>query len=266
MSRKLCLITGASAGIGAAFARKYAEEGWDLALTARRKDRLEALAKELTAQHDIDVLTISADLSDSRAPENIVEAIENQGRHVDALVNNAGYGLPGVFTSAPWRTHADFIQLMMTAPAHLIRLVLPGMQERKFGRIINVCSVAGYVPGARGHTLYGASKAFLIKTSQSLHLENRDKGVHVTALSPGFTYSEFHDVNNTREMVSQTGKWMWQSAEAVVESGYDAVENNVPMRVPGFHNKVITTLSRVLPESWALGIMAKQSEKIRDAS
>lgn len=266
MPRKLCLITGASAGIGAAFARKYASMGWDLALTARREDRLKALSDELTGEYGVEIITIAADLSDPRAPESITLAVEKAGREVDALINNAGFGLPGAYLSSPWRAHADFIQLMVTAPSHLIRLVLPGMQARNFGRIINIASVAGYVPGAKGHTLYAAAKAFLIKMSQSLHLENAGTGVYVTVLSPGFTWSEFHDVNNTREMLSKTGKWMWQSAEAVVESGYAASEANVPMRVPGFHNKVITTLSRILPESWALGLMAKQSEKIRDSA
>jgi len=263
MTRRLCLITGASAGIGAAFARKYAAEGWDVALAARRQDRLDALAAELERDHGVAALPVASDLSDPRAPERLVEAI---GRDIDGLVNNAGYGLPGAFTSSPWAAHADFIQLMMAAPAHLAHLVLPGMRERGFGRILNICSVAGYVPGARGHTLYGASKAFLIKMSQSLHLENKDAGVHLTALSPGFTWSEFHDVNETRDMVSKTPGWMWQSAEAVVESGYDAVERNVPMRVPGAWNKFLVGLSRVLHERWALGLMEKQSESIRDAT
>ncbi len=266
MTRPLCLITGASAGIGAAFARTYAANGWDLALSARRTERLKTLAEDLESEFGAASLIVPGDLSDPRAPERIVREIGEQGRRIDGLVNNAGFGLPGAYTSSDWDAHRDFIQLMITAPSHLVRLVLPGMAERGFGRIINVASVAGYVPGAKGHTLYGASKAYLIKMSQSLNLENRGKGVHVTALAPGFTYSEFHDVNDTRAMVSQTPKWMWQDADAVAEAGYEACEANAAMRVPGLHNKIIVGLSRVLPEPMALSIMARQSDKIRKAT
>lgn len=266
MTRPLCLITGASAGIGAAFARTYAAHGWDVALTARRTERLKTLGEDLESEFGAASLIVPGDLSDPRTPGRIVREIGEQGRRIDGLVNNAGFGLPGAYTSSDWDAHRDFIQLMITAPSHLARLVLPGMRERGFGRIVNIASVAGYAPGAKGHTLYGASKAYLIKMSQSLHLENRHKGVHVTALSPGFTYSEFHDVNATREMVGQTPKWMWQDAEEVAEAGYEACEANIPMRVPGLHNKIIVALSRVLPEPLALSLMARQSDKIRKAA
>jgi uncharacterized protein len=265
MARRLCLVTGASAGIGAEFARLFAERGYDLALTARRADRLEALAKELTNKWGASCLTISADLSDRAAPKNILDAIAAQGLQVDALVNNAGYGLQGNYLASSWADHAAFMQVLVEAPLELVHRVLPGMQARGFGRIINVASLAGHVPGAAGATLYGASKAFLIKFSQSLNLENLTTGVHVSALCPGFTVTEFHDVNGMREQISQMPKWMWQDARTVVEMGFDAAEANKAVQVTGGVNKTIAALAKLLPDAVAMGLMKSQLSKFRRA-
>jgi uncharacterized protein len=265
MVRRLCLVTGASAGIGAEFARLYAERGYDLALTARRSDRLEALGKELSDKWGATCLTISSDLADQSAPKAIIDEITAQGRHVDALVNNAGYGLQGNYMSSSWEQHAAFMQVLVEAPLELAHRLLPGMQERRFGRIINVASLAGHVPGAAGATLYGASKAFLIKFSQSLNLENLTTGVHVSALCPGFTKSEFHDVNGMREQISQMPKWMWQDARTVVEIGFEAVEANTAVVVTGGVNKTIAALVKLLPDGLAMGLMKSQLSKFRRA-
>jgi uncharacterized protein len=265
MARRLCLITGASAGIGAEFARLYAERGYDLALTARRTDRLDALGKELSEKWGATCLTISADLADRAAPEAIIAQIEGQGRHVDALVNNAGYGLQGNYLASSWEQHRDFMQVLVEAPLELAHRLLPGMQARKFGRIINVASLAGHVPGSAGATLYGASKAFLIKFSQSLNLENQTTGVHISALCPGFTRSEFHDVNGMREQINQMPNWMWLDARAVVEIGFDGVEANQAVVVSGGVNKTIAAVAKLLPDSIALGLMKSQMSKFRRA-
>ncbi len=188
------LVTGASAGIGAAFARELASRGISLVLTARREDRLRQLADDLAAKHGIRTECIAADLADPAAPEALCKEIAARGIAIDWLINNAGYGVPGSYLSQPWARHADFVQVLMTAPCHLAYLLLPGMQQRGYGRIANIASLAGHVPGSAGHTMYAASKAFLIKFSQSLALENRTRGVNVCAVCPGFTYSEFHDV------------------------------------------------------------------------
>jgi uncharacterized protein len=265
MARRLCLVTGASAGIGTAFARLYAERGYDLALTARRGDRLAELAKELKDKWGATCLTISADLADRTAPKAIVDAIEAEGRHVDALINNAGYGLQGNFLASSWEDHAAFMQVLVEAPLELAYRLLPGMQERKFGRIVNVASLAGHVPGSAGATLYGASKSFLIKFSQSLNLENQTTGVHVSALCPGFTHSEFHDVNGMREQISTMPNWMWLDARTVVEMGFDGVEANKAVVVTGNANKAIAAIAKLLPDSLALGLMKSQMSKFRRA-
>lgn len=260
MARKLALVTGASAGIGAAFARALAARGHDLALTARRADRLEALAGEVQRTHDVATHVVAADLADPSAPQAILAAL---GRAPDILINNAGYGLPGVYVKTTWAEQAAFIQVMTTAVAELCHRTIPAMQANGYGRIVNVASVAGLLPGSRGHTLYAASKAFLVKMSQSLNLECEGTGVHVSALCPGFTYSEFHDVNGTRGLVSRTPKWLWMHAEDVVEAGLAGVEANEPVVVPGSASKGIAALGKLLPDGLALAIMRAQSARFR---
>ena len=207
------LITGASAGIGAAFARELAARKVNLILTARRLERLQTLASELETAHSIKVEVIACDLADREAPRHLVAEIEQRGIQIDMLINNAGYGVTGYFLSQTWQTQADFIQVLMTAPTELCHRLLAGMRERGHGRIINVASLAGHIPGSAGQTLYSGAKSYLIKLSQALHLEYGHEGIHTCALCPGFTYSEFHDVTGSREMMSKLPKWMWMDAE-----------------------------------------------------
>jgi len=264
MARRLALITGASAGIGAAFARILASHGYDVALTARRADRLEALAAEIRLRFGVEAYAIAADLADPAGVDAVLAGVEAQGRVVDVLVNNAGYGLPGTYATTSWADQGKFLQVMLTSVCELAHKVLPGMIERRFGRIVNVASLAGLVPGAAGHTLYAATKGFLVKVSQSLHLENLSTGVHVSALCPGFTYSEFHDVNGTRAQVSQSlPAWLWLGADEVAASGYEAVEANRPVCVPGAPNKTIAAIAKILPDDWALALMANQGGRFR---
>lgn len=257
------LVTGASAGIGAAFARELASRGCALVLTARREERLSALAAELLQRYHVHAECIAADLADPAAPQKLCAEIERRGIAIDILVNNAGYGLPGSFVSQPWSKHAEFIQVMMTAPCELVRLLLPGMQRRGYGRIVNIASLAGLVPGSAGHTLYGASKAFLIKFSQSLALENVRHGVNVCAVCPGFTYSEFHDVTGTRGVVSKMPRYMWLTADEVARHGMDAVERGEIVYVTGRINRAIKTLFKLLPDRFALRTMQKRSKDFR---
>jgi short-subunit dehydrogenase len=264
MSRRLALITGASSGIGKALAQEFAANGWDLALVARREDRLRALADQLEEQHRIETLVIAADLNDPDAPRAIVDAVESRERQIDALVNNAGFGLPGTYTRTSWKQQSDFIQLMYTSYCELVHRVMPGMEERGYGRILNVASVAGIMPGSRGHTLYSSVKSALIKFSQSLHLEGKASGIHVSALCPGLTYSEFHDVNNTRKLVSKMPKFWWLEAEEVAKAGYDALQRNRVVCVPGLWWKFLTGLNQVLPGPASMWLMDRQSANLRN--
>lgn len=258
-----CLITGASAGIGAAIAREYAARGWNLALTARREAPMVALGKELKSAYGTTSHIFISDLFDSGAPADLMSRIARKNIQIDGLVNNAGYGHPGAYIESPWEDHGKFIQLMLTAPCELARAVLPDMKSRGFGRIINVASLAGHLPGSNGHTLYAAVKSFLIKFSESLSMEMEGSGVHVSALCPGFTYSEFHDVNGTRSGVSQLPDWMWMEAQECAELGVEACERGRAVFIPGGANKSIAALGKILPNSVAQNLMAKNSHKIR---
>jgi len=264
-SRPLSLITGASAGIGAAFARHLAKLGHDLVLTARRLDRLEALAGELREQHGVAVTVLANDLADPGAPRALFDALQQRDLRVDWLINNAGYGVPGTLLANSWATHAAFLQVLLTAPTELSWLFLPGMRKHGYGRIINVASLAGHVPGPAGHTLYAASKAYLIKLSQSLALENRPAGVNVCALCPGFTWSEFHDVTGTRDKMNQMPGFMWLTAEEVVRQGIDAVERGDAVYIPGRVNRTIKTIIQLMPDRLAMWLSARESKRYRNA-
>lgn len=261
--RPLSLITGASAGIGAAFAQALAARGHDLVLTARRADRLETLAAELQQRHGSTVIVLPADLADPATPHSLCDELQHRGLSVDWLINNAGYGVPGSFAHNDWRTHADFMQVLVNAPLELCWRLLPGMRERGHGRIVNVASLAGHVPGTAGHTLYAPAKAFLIKFSQGLALENADRDVHVCALCPGFTRSEFHDVTGTRALMNKLPGFMWQSAEAVVAEGIDAVEHGEAVRVTGHVNRFIKSMFKLMPDQLALRLSARQARRYR---
>ncbi|MEZ5462505.1 SDR family NAD(P)-dependent oxidoreductase [Dokdonella sp.] len=260
------LITGASAGIGAAFARELAARGHPLVLTARRADRMQALAHELEAANGIKVKVIACDLADPASPRDLCEQIDRQGLAIDMLVNNAGYGVTGYFLSQPWKTQADFIQVLMTAPTELCHRLMPAMLERGHGRIINVASLAGHIPGSAGQTLYAAAKSYLIKFSQSLSLEYGHKGIHTCALCPGFTYSEFHDVTGSRAMMSKLPGWMWMDAESVVRQGLYAVERGEAVYINGRINRMIKSVAKLLPDRMVLRMMARQSRKFRKSS
>ncbi len=264
VNRRLALVTGASAGIGAAFAKLYAREGFDVALVARRADRLEALAADLKKSHAAETIVIPIDLAETTAPDAILKAIAGQGRAVDVLVNNAGYGLPGEWLDTPWADQARVLQVMLTAPLELSHKVLPGMVERKWGRIVNIASLAGFTPSARSHTTYGAVKSALIKFTQSLNAEMQGTGVHCTAVCPGLTWSEFHDINGTREQLKSTPGYLWQSAEDVAEAGYRAVELNRAIVVTGGVNKLLAGVSKVMPDALGAALANRVMKRYRN--
>lgn len=253
------LVTGASSGLGAEFCRQLASKGYQLVMVARRTDKLQALAEEIRASHNLACLIITADLTVNGAGQAIIDRLEQESIEIEYLVNNAGYGLPGSFHVPDWQEHADFIQIMMTVVCELTRRLLPGMQKRGKGYVVNVASVAALIPPSAGHTLYGASKSFLIKFSEVLALENVDSGVKVQALCPGFTYTEFHDVNNTRPLVSKLPSYLWLNAKHVVSDSLEAMASDRanPIVIPGRQYKTLVWINRYLP--WLSKFMVKRS-------
>lgn len=259
------LVTGASAGIGTEFCRQLAARGYSLVLVARRRDRLEQLAGELQHRHAIDCRVLSLDLAQPDAARFIESALDEASIEIEFLVNNAGYGVPGTLTDPAWQTQADSLNVMLNSVVELCWRLLPAMQRRRRGLIVNVASLAGLVPGSPRHTLYGATKAFLIRFSESLAMENTDTGVAVSALCPGFTHSEFHDVIGTRDIVSQMPSWMWMDADEVVRFGIESVTRQPPrtVAVPGGVNRFIAMLARKLPMRFSLKLTQRQSRRFR---
>ena len=245
---KGALVTGASAGIGEAFARLLASQGHPVLLVARREERLLGLAEELRSSHGVRCEVLAADLTDPAAPARIAEHAASIDFPIDVLINNAGMSGNGTFADTAWLVLAGEIQVMMTAVTELAHLVVPGMKARGWGRIVNVSSLAALVPPGES-LLYSAIKSYVLVMSQSLDMELRRDGIHVTALCPGFVHSEFHDVMGTREAASRLPRAVWMRPEAVAASAWSAVEAGRPVCVPGAVNKVVAAAVRPLPRS-----------------
>ena len=208
-------------------------------------------------------MTVTTDLATPGAVDVILASIAAAGATVDMLVNNAGYGLPGTWRSTTWEAQASAVQVMLTAPLELSHKLLPGMIDRRWGRIVNVASLAGFAPGGRGHTTYAAIKSALIKFSQSLNAELDGAGVHCTAVCPGLTYSEFHDVNGTRQQASLAPACFWQTAQEVAKAGYAASELNRAVVVTGAANKILAGLAKITPDPLAMEIAKGLQAKFR---
>ncbi len=258
---KTALITGASSGIGSAFCEELAKDGYDLVLTARREDRINKIADQLTEKYGIKVRVFPADLSKVNAPQELYNQIDQAGITIDVLVNNAGYSIPEYYMQNTWHIHSQFIQLMVTSVCHLTHLFLDGMIKRKFGRIINVSSLGAFIPGGTaGSTLYNGSKSLIAKFSESLSIELLGTGVHVSALCPGFTDTAFHDVTGLREGRNKIPSFMWMDANTVARQGVDAVEKAQVVCVTGIINKLIAAIMKFVPDSIVLWLVARGAE------
>lgn len=262
---RTALVTGASAGIGRAFAEVLAARGYRLVLVARRAERLEAAAAELQQRYGAEVTAMTADLAEPDAASELATELARRGLAVDVLVNNAGYGVPGRYEQSPWARHDASLRVMVTAVCELTHRLLPGMIERRWGRIINVASLAGHLPAPAGHTLYAATKAFLVRFSESLHAEHVRDGVHTCAVCPGFTYSEFHDVIGTRDKVSQMPAALWMDAPTVAAQGYDAVMSGRSVYIIGRVNRTIAWLARVMPQPLVRRVITGSGKRFRRA-
>jgi len=259
--RPTILITGASSGLGADLAREAARHGHDLILTARREAPMQALAKEIGGPTQVTVL--AEDLADPAAPERLAARIAERGLRVDGLVNNAGFSRTSGFLNTDPADHAAMVRVMLSAPIELTRLFVPGMVERRYGRILNVASLAGRMPATGGDTLYGPIKSFLIKWSLGLRLEMAGTPVHVTVLNPGYTLTEFHDANGTREQVSAAyPRWMWMRSADVARIGWNAVESNRASVTPGVMNNVLAGLAQYLPDRVALRMISGHARRL----
>jgi short-subunit dehydrogenase len=251
------LVTGASSGIGLELARCFAAEKCHLVLVARNTSALEKLAAELRGNHSIRVRVLTADLARPETPSEIFDELDQENISVDVLVNNAGFGLHGTFAELPLNTQLEMVQVNVTALTHLTGLFLPGMIGRRRGGILNVGSVAGFLPGPN-MTVYYATKAFVMSFSEALRVELQDTGVTVTDLCPGPTATNFSQVarsHRTRKV--HYGK---MSATEVARSGHAAFRQGRVLSVPGFKNKILTLLPRIFSRSFIARVSGRYNQ------
>ena len=249
MAKPVTLVTGASAGLGAEFARQCARRGEPLALAARRRDRMEALAAELGGEVHI----FEADLAKAGSAASLIAELEAEGLSVGTLINNAGFGLGGTFADRPLGRLSEMIDLNVRALTELCHLVLPAMRERGRGAILNVASTAAFQPGPN-MAVYYASKAYVLSFTEALHHELKGSGIKVSALCPGPTESEFSDVADSH---SPTLERMKVPAAGVVTAGLEGLDRNKAVVIPGLKNKIGAQMSRLLPRSTMRNIIGR---------
>jgi len=235
--RPVALVTGASSGIGAAFCRRLAEDGYALILVARRRERLLTLAAELQTQNATPVTTVVCDLSASRQLRQLESYVRALPR-LDLLVNNAGFGAAGEFAEIGVDRHQAMLDVHIVATTHLTHAALRGMISRRSGAIVNVSSLASIVPV--GSAMYCATKAFITVFSRQLSIQLRDTGVRVQALCPGMTVTEFHDAEKLEGFDrSAVPGWLWLSADRVVEESLRDLERGRWLCIPGRRNRFL---------------------------
>ena len=242
--KETVLITGASSGIGLELAKCFAADGCRLVLVARSTEALASLAKELRQAHQIEARVLTADLSLPETPKRIFEELRAANITVDVLVNNAGFGANGAFAEISLSRQLEMLQVNLTALTELTGLFLPGMIPRKRGGILNVGSVAGFVPGP-GMMVYYATKAFVLSFTEALAEELQGTGLTVSVLCPGPTESNFGNVARGQKVRPMKTSKMTSAAVAVY--GHRAFRNGKITAVPGLQNKVFVFLNRILP-------------------
>ena len=261
MARPIALVTGASAGIGNAFAHGLAGRGYDLVVVARDAARLEALAKELEAAHGTTTEVLTADLSDERQVQSVEARLADEDRPIELVVNNAGFGTMGHFKDLPLDQEVAEIALNVVALTRLTHAALPNMLERRAGGVINVASIAAFQP-TPGNATYGATKAFVSSLSQGVHEELKGTGVNCMVLCPGFTRTEFQQRAGIDS--SDVPDFLWQEASVVVDYAMKAFEKGKAMCVPGPLNRVTAGFSATVPSGVSrriAGAIVKRSEK-----
>jgi short-subunit dehydrogenase len=249
------LVTGASSGLGASFARRFAAEGRDLVLVARDVERLEASAAQLRERYPIEVEVLPADLGTEQGCARVAARIAAEDNPVDTLVNNAGFGMYRAFGKAPLERELQMLDVNVRAVLVLSHAAAAAMAGRGRGEIINISSVAGFLPRGSAAT-YAASKAWVTSFSEGLALLLRDKGVRVSAICPGFTRTEFH--SRAQADMSGTPSFLWLDAERVVADGLADVRAGKVISVPTKRYRAILALVKLLPRPLVAKVLARR--------
>jgi len=252
------LITGASAGLGAAFARRCAAEGMDLVLVARRRDRLDALAEELKQAHKIKTHVVAVDLGAPEAPGIIKQSCDDAKVKVSMLINNAGFGSHALYHETDPDWHINMVRVNCEAPVALTNLFLPPMIKRKNGAVIFLASTAAYQPTPY-FAVYGATKSFNLMLGEALWAEMRPYGVDVLAVSPGYTTTEFQDVADIKTLPPKS---LWRSPEDVIRTCFQAL-GKYPSAIDGSKNFLSAFATRLAPRK-LLASTAKKVLKPKD--
>jgi short-subunit dehydrogenase len=237
----IALITGATAGIGAQYARLLAKEGFDLILVARNKNRLASTAKSLNKEFGVKVEVLPADLTKPVQLEKVRKRLSDSKKPIEVLINNAGFGINKSFLVSDLSDEQGLLDVLVTAPMRLTHAVLPIMKERNSGTIVNVSSVASWIAGGS----YSAAKSYLTVLTESLHTELRPTKVKISALCPGFTRTEFHE--RGRMKMSGLPNFMWLSAEKVVSKSWRDVNAGKVISIPGWQYLILSSISRFGP-------------------
>jgi len=248
-----CLVTGASSGIGAEIARKLAERGHGVTLTARRKERLEALAAELSERHGVRADSVACDLASAAARRRMIGTIEKRGLTVDVLINNAGFGSAGRFHELDPEGELQMVRTNVEAVVDLCAHYVPQMVQRGAGAVLNVASTASFQPIPRQAT-YAATKAFVLSFTEALHTDLRRTGVTATALCPGPTKTEFGQAAGIDEELFELPGIVY-SAEQMAEAGIRGLERGKRTVIPGPTNVVGAVAGRVTPRAAVLEIL-----------
>jgi short-subunit dehydrogenase len=256
---KTALVTGASSGIGLDLAKRFATQGYDVALVARSKGKLEEVAAAIEAEHKVRAHVVTADLAQPKAAEALIAQLDERGIEVDVLVNNAGYALYGAFAETDLGDELNMIQVNIVALTHLTKLIVRKMIARKDGRILNVASTAAFQPGPL-MAVYYATKSYVLSFSEALANELTGTGVTVTALCPGPTRTGFQARAQMEESKLVRGKQI-MTAEEVARTGYAGLMKGKTVVIPGMSNKMLANAVRFLPRNTVTKMVRNAQER-----
>jgi uncharacterized protein len=259
MQNKTALITGATSGIGAEYAKRFAQMGYNLLITGRREEKINALAQEIRQAHHVEVEVVLAELSEKEGVQKVLNCMP--GKQIEVLINNAGFGVNSLYQNANLAELEQLAKVNVLAPMEFIHAVLPGMLERHKGTIINVSSAGVYmiIPG---NSVYTGAKAFLKYFTEALHLDLMNTGIQVMAVCPGLTHSDIFDrmgMDKSRQV--DYGHIKWMSAQDVVDLSLKDLAKNKVISIPGFHTKFISRLMNMLPRKTFYNFMYNFSTK-----
>lgn len=259
---KLAVITGATSGIGKAFAEYFASQGYNLLLTGRRKNVLLDVALRLEADYAVSIEIAFADLSKSEEISSLIKVVRKRS-NIEVLVNCAGYGLDEKFSADEINHQIAMLSVHVYAPLRLTHVVLPAMMQKRRGTIINVSSLAAYLP-APGNAMYTSTKSFLKNFTESLHMDVCNHGIKVQCLCPGFTHSDFHHNLGFPGKTLKHGPFRWMEPGEIVSNSIAALNKGQVICIPGFFNKVLAVSALTVPRNIYYLVAAKMEQRIKN--